>query len=227
MPYRSRPFSVKPYRRAWRGFRRVWRHRKRVGAAAYAAYRGVQYLKGLVNSEIFTAEGNTTSTAVTNSGVVTHLSAIAQGDGEHARTGNSVLAKYLTLRGKLVMHGSASSTLVRMLVVRDTQQVGDTSPALSAVLDAASTNQCLAPMNADTKGRFSKLYDRTFCLDTDRPSSVFKINLKLGKRGSHIRFNGTASSDIQRGGLYFMIVSDEATNQPTYVKFYRLAYHDN
>lgn len=189
-----------------------------------AAFKGVQYLAGLVNSEIFTAEGDITSTAITTSGHVTNITSISQGDGEHARTGNSVFAKYLTFRGKLIMNASATQTMVRILVVRDKQQVADTAPTVAAVLDGAASSYTYAPMSADNKGRFTKLYDRTIILDPEHQAKALKINLSMR---NHVRFNGVNAADIQKGGIYLMLVADEATNTPTYTGFYRLAYHDN
>ena len=47
------------------------------------------------------------------------------------------------------------------------------------------------------------------------------------KLWTHIRYNGTADTDIQKGGLYILFISDQASDYPTCDYQTRLGYHDN
>ena len=189
---------------------------------ARLAYSGVKYLKNLINVEKQKVDFTVSNGGVSTTPSVVHLSAIAVGDAEGSRTGNSLLSKYLYIKGSLLMNGSALATKVRLVFIRDKQQVGDTSPGYTDVYEAANT---LAFLNKNTVGRFDVLFDKTYNLDTINNQVVMPdLYLKLN---SHIRYNGTASTDIQKGGLYAMIISDQATNTPTCSIFARLMYVDN
>jgi len=192
-----------------------------VGGIAKAAWSGVKYLRTLVNSEVHKLDGTETN-AITSSGAVVHLSGIAQGDTVSGRTGNSVLTKYLSYRHIIVINASATTTHIRVIIFRDNQQVSDTSPAVTDVLNTAS---CTSFLNAANAGRFQILSDKFIRLAAQGPQSVFqKVNLNENK---HIRFNGTSGSDVQKGGLYALFLSDQGTNTAGQEFRWRLAYHDN
>ena len=53
------------------------------------------------------------------------------------------------------------------------------------------------------------LYSRTLCLDVNNTTAVLNINRAMRH---HIRYNGSANTDIQKGALYSCMVSNEATN---------------
>jgi len=44
---------------------------------------------------------------------------------------------------------------------------------------------------------------------------------------SHAGYNGTSSCDIQKGSIYLLLVSDKATNTPTFAFNTRMMYIDN
>lgn len=199
-----------------------------LGAAlqlAQAAWNGVKYIRGLVNSEVYRLDGSISGNADTT-GFVVPLMAVAQGDGDGARTGNSILAKSLQIRVSVARAGANTSVAntVGMMIVRDNQQVADTSPTIAQVLESVDPR---AFLNSDTVGRFSILKRKTFDLDLNgNGGSVFNW-YKTWQFGHHIRYNGTAGTDIQREGLYLMVVGTEPTNAPSVNGFFRLSYHDN
>jgi len=211
-----------------------WKHNAAAAAGlAYSAYsnraaiwEAINKLRGLVNSEMYKYDQSQTSLQLTNSGGTLHISSVAQGDGDNARTGNSLFARCVNIKG-ILRFNSASSKLYqpcRLMVVQDSQQIGDTSPGVTNVLESATT---YGHMNSDTVGRFKVLYNKVFNLNTGANVSIpFTINLPMRH---HIRYNGTAATDIQRGGLYFMYMSNESvsTDQPYMDYECRLSYHDN
>lgn len=195
--------------------------RYKVADMAYQALQGVNYIKGLVNSEKHMLDTTGTGVSITQAGTVTALSAIPQGDTIDSRNGNSVLAKTLFGRIELLFNTSATATFIRFVVIVDNQQVSDSPPAITDVLEAANTR---APLNKNTKGRYSVLLDKTYQLENNTKLIADKFNIPLD---FHIKFNGTTGADIQKNGIYHFILSNEPTDQPLYSYYWRLSYHDN
>lgn len=213
-------------RRRIRGNRRrskkAWYDKKYSTAQlARKAWRATKYIKGLVNSEMLQII-NSSSTAIPNTGAVVSLSNIAQGDTVSGRTGNSVLARTFLLRAQVTKHASATETFVRIMLIWDTQQIGDTAPTIATVLDSVDT---LSGLNVSTTGRYKILMNKHYTLDTTRTSSIY-IN-KFFNIYKHIRYNGTGDSDIQKNGLYMVLLGNEATNTPLLSYMCKLGYHDN
>jgi len=100
-----------------------------------------------------------------------------------------------------------------MFIVRDNQQIGDSTPTMSTLLE--NINDVSAPyslINSQTAGRFSVLYRRTFVIgdkDSDGDTVIKQGTLKFKPGSTRIRYNGTTGADIQKNGLYFMFVSDD------------------
>jgi len=187
------------------------------------AVQGVKYLSGLVNSEMFKLDTAFSAAALTT-GAVSHVTAVQQGDGDSQRTGNSIFVRSYNLKGSIVHNAAGSNTqFVRVSVVQDKQQIGDTVPAYTDVYESASP---YAHLNSNTVGRFKILYSRTYIVNNnDKTSCLLNINIPMRH---HVRYNGTAGSDIQKGGLYICTSVDEPTaNMPTWSGEMRLSYHDN
>lgn len=222
-------------RRGKYGRKRVGRRRRRVSFwhqkystkdLALSAWKGVKYIKGLVNSEMYKLDQtNMSSTFYSDGTACTHMTPVAVGDGDGQRTGNSILAKYLTISGVATRSTSGDAVQsCRIVVVLDTQNVADeTNPGYSTIFSSASP---FAPLNALTVGRFSILADRIFTLDTVKNlSKPIKINLPLNL---HVRYNGNNATDVQRNSIWLFTISTQATsNQPIFSYFARLGYHDN
>lgn len=206
-----------------RGRRAPW-YRRKYNAVQLAtkALRGLRYVKGLVNSEMLHNRigGNIT---IDSTGGLLSLAAISQGDTDSGRTGNSIFARNLFMNLNVKVNSSNLSTqFVRIMLLQDNQQVSDTTPSISDVLDSAYPN---APLNQSTAGRFTIIRNWEFYLNTaTNPGKVIKKYFKLWH---HIRYNGSASTDIQRGGLYLLYISDQAVNPPTAGYQIKLGYHDN
>lgn len=204
-----------------------WYFRKGKSVYKMLKYQGlaIKALQEVVNVEVkqLTTEGTINPST---SGTIVHLSALTQNDTQSGREGNSVKTKFLGLRATSKNNASATSGIqTRVILFRDKQQVSDTSPSVSDVLssDGDITNAFLNPA---TVGRFQILWDKTIYTSADgaREQHHFKLNLTPKQ---HIRFNGTASSDIQKGGLYMLVASDQPTNTPTFVYTVNLKYFDN
>lgn len=215
-----RNYSRRSRRRSTR--RTPW-YRKKYDAMSLAAKaaKGVWYLKGLVNSELLKSD-SASSTTISNTGSIIRLVDIAQGDGEGQRTGNSILVRGINLKLAFNQNASATDTLYRIIIFKDTQQIADTSPAITDLLATAST---LAPLNASTVGRF-KIMKNWFFHTSNASDTVRNISWYMNMR-MHMRYNGSASTDYQKNGIYLLVLSDQATNTPTVYYNKRVTYHDN
>lgn len=226
MAYKKKSYKKNGRRRRggygfWRALATGGKYATNVAATAAAALQTANYVKDMINVEKKFVD-TATSTSISTTGQVVHLSDVAQGAGQSARDGNSIKVTYLGLNIGLTINASATASLVRILVVRDNQQVGDTSPTMANVLAAEDTT---AFLNGSTLGRFSILYDKVFTLNSTGVANRM-VHIKLPMK-HHVRYNGTASTDIQKGGLYYMAVSNEATNTVAHYMNARLRYIDN
>lgn len=219
-------YAKKSFRRR-RVYKRIPWYRKKYNAMQLAskAWRGVRKIRGLVNSEMLHLDKTYSSATISGTGSVSNLTAIGQDDTVSGRTGNSILLRNCTWRLKFEINSSVTvDTSLMMAIVLDTQQVGDTTPAFTDVFAAANPESLLA---VGTFGRFKVLYRKTYILT---PASGGKPAIEVAKTLNmyhHVRFNGTTSSDIQKNGLYILLVGSESTNLPTVSGTVRIGYHDN
>lgn len=197
-----------------------------ISQAAKYAWTGVKSLYSLVNSELYKYDINAqTSTLYSDGSTCVHLTAIAQGDGDAARTGNSIFVKNVSVKG--VVSRSTAGDVVQscaFALVQDQQGTADgTAISWSNVFESANPH---AFINSDTAGRFKVLRRIHFELDTVKTLSKYvELTVPLEH---HVRYNGTASTDVYKGQIYLIMISSQATsNQPTYLYNSRTSYHDN
>lgn len=188
--------------------------------AAYGAMKGVNMIRGLVNSELkrFDFQLNTT---ISSTPAFTSLAQIAESDDVNGRTGNSILAKYLACDYNISINSSATQTSVRVLCFVDTQFTG-TAPTIA---DITAGNNITGFINADNTQRFTILFDDHIDL------SVNGERLRTVKHyiplNFHIRYTAASGSTINKNNIFLMTVSTEATNVPSMISDNRLAYYDN
>ena len=194
---------------------------------AVKALQNVNYIRGLVNSEKFHFDTSLIINVNGTTGNVNCLSLIPQGDGESARTGRSLLVKdlYIRLRANIDPAVTLSSRFL-MVVFQDTQQVSDTVPSFTDIFNSPTPE---AMMNLSTAGRFKVMYRKTFILT---PATGGRPTLEISKYFklfTHLKFNGTAGTDIQKNAIYIAFVSSETglTNPVTISGQSRIGYHDN
>jgi len=220
MPYRRAPRSR--YRRRTRRTRYTT-----TGSAlhlARQAARGVYYLKGLVNSEKFKHDVSAAGT-LTNTGTVVALTGITQGDDEVERTGNSIFVRSSHTMLKIYRDVSVGNDtqLVRVALIMDMQQGSDLNPTFAGIYQI---NGPLNFLDLSTVGRFKVLWNRFITLD--KTNQLSKVINKFYKLRHHVRYNGSASTDIQKGGLYLVMSSDQTSSGfPSFTLEHRLSYHDN
>lgn len=213
------------YRRRFvrRNRRKAPWYKRRYNAMQLAtkAAQGVWYLKGLVNSEMLHNQ-STGSTTTPNTGTITLLNGMAQNDTSSGRTGNSILMRNIFLRLGFIQNGSTTTTY-RVLLVLDKQQIGDTLPTVSDILESVNPYSPLATASA---GRFKVM--KNWFFTTDDSKSRSKLIEYYKDVRFHTRYNGVANSDIQKNGLYLITLSDQApASAPTFSYTWKVGYHDN
>lgn len=222
-----------PYRR----FSRIRRNRRRRSSTpwykrrynamqlAAKAAKGVWYLKGLVNSEMFHYDA--TLALGSQQSAIYHISPILQGDGPSNRTGNSILAKSFAMNGYMQVHPSVTSnTRVMLALVLDTQQISDSYPTVADIFANPADPHTL--LYTAVAGRYKILWRKQYTLGAQTAGGNDAIQLKkYFKMHRHVRFNGTNYSDIQKNGMYLVMITSENTNFPTISFNTRFSYHDN
>jgi len=198
-------------------YRKKYRKRRRARPITYRQVGSkiisdVAKLRALINVEFHTL---TTGFPVdpNSTGSVVNLTAIAQGDTIASRQGQKIRLKYLMVRGNMELHASATSSRVRLLIVRDNN--GSTNqPAIIDLFNSVATFASNQNKLGDpqTNSRFSFLMDKMIYLNAGSgDQKQFKFSVELDH---HCFFTGTAASDEGKGALYLFIASNEATNDP-------------
>lgn len=215
-------------------FRRRTRFRRRARRApwykrkynamqmASKALSATRYIRGLVNSEMLHSSisgGQTFPVA----GTILSLTNIGQGDTDSQRTGNSIFLRSLYLNLNVQTNlSNLNNQFLRLILFMDTQQISDTSPNVTDVLAGTFPN---SPLNQANAGRFKIMKNWEFSLTNGvNPTRVINKYMKLWH---HVRYNSTASTDIQKGGIYLLCLSDQPTNPPSMGYQIKLGYHDN
>lgn len=194
--------------------------RMSLSQAAYGAMKGVNLIRGLVNSELkrFDFQLNTT---ISSTAAFTSLVQIAEGDDVNGRNGNSILAKYLSTDYNISINSAATQTSVRVLCFVDTQFTG-TAPTLA---DITAGNATTGFINADNTQRFTILFDDHIDLSVNgQRLRTVKHYIPLN---FHIRYQASTGSSINKNNIFLMTVSTESTNVPSMISDNRLAYYDN
>jgi hypothetical protein len=208
-----------------RGRRTAWYDKKYSTAQiARAAFRSAQYIRGLVNSEMFHLDDTHTLGSAQSS--ITPLCNITQGDSVSGRTGNSILLKSIAFSGDMYIHANVTTnTRVMLALVCDKQQVSDSSPSLANIFTSDVNPHTF--LNVNNLGRFTIVWRKQYTLSPNASGNnarTIKIFTKINK---HVRYNGTSGNDIQKNGYYLCMVTTESTNYPTIQLSSRVNYHDN
>lgn len=225
MPYASKT-GRRYVRRRTRRARRPQKGILDYQVSLRSMYNQLKYIRSLVNVEYKKFDGAVASTVGTTPFLALAPCSVSQGDTDQQRNGNSIRLKSLLIKGQFLLNPSATTTqMCRMIVVMDNQQIGDTTPAFSDIIDSGFGNNIYAPLNNETVGRFTVLLDRVYSLQPngDTLKSLYHY-LKMDK---HVRFNGPANTDIQKNGIYVYCVSNDNTNLPSLQLVSRTTFIDN
>lgn len=191
------------------------------GSAAFAALKGVQYLKSIVNVERKFLDYNQVNQVIGTSATVYPLTQVAGGDAYNQRDGNSIKAASLLLRITAVLNLPSEQSFVRCILLIDNEQRAS-NPTSTEVLE--NPTDYLSPINHINGSRFTVLRDFFLNLRKDMNALISKKYIKLGH---HIKYSSTTSTDTKEGNIYLLLISDTSMNAPTIDFDSRLRFIDN
>lgn len=223
------------YRRSYRrSSRRGYSRRTRTGGSqdyvrmARAAYKGVKYIKSMINAEKKAIDLPIALTAVNSTPIITLLTGVATGTDETNRDGRSILVKSVYMRG--IVQRGAVDAIIRIILLIDKSPNGIMPVASDILLSATGPGWVVAPLNQDNAGsRFKIICDKTISLSsgtaTTKELNVFR------KLNHHAKYDGTSSAitDTTTGHLFALFVcnttaaGDAISIQPTF----RTMFYDN
>lgn len=153
------------------------------------------------------------------------LPAVGLDTSDAGRIGNQINVK--SIYGRVKYTPLAPYNSIRVMMVVDRQQVGDTVPAIGDLLDGDVGGYMIAPLNNRTVGRFQVLMDRIY--QPDRGASNSPLYFKFYKKCNiPVRYNGSIHTDIQKNGVYLFIMSDdpEAASDDVLLGNVRVSFYD-
>lgn len=169
-------------------------------------------------------DGSTTNIPTT--GYIFHCTQIAEGDTLGARDGQSIRLISINLCGRFVTATSALASIgscYRLALVVDRQQVADTTPAIGDIFTSTSPRPETLMPNLNTLKRFSMLwvspvyYPNMMVTTTSGLTAIIQFPPTQGFCFDHnwtgnlpVGYNGAATSDIQKNGVYFIVISSDS-----------------
>lgn len=163
------------------------------------------------------------TTNISSVGSSFHYTAIAQGTTTSQRVGNDIYVTGLGLNYYWTTNATPASMVVRFVVFMDTQQQSDDTS--HDWLEVFQNSNIMAMVNrTGQKNRYKILYDKFHNLSTATNYSVGeKVFIPINQT---VEFNGTASGDIQKNGIFGLALSTELTNTAPFTCYSRTYYRD-
>lgn len=183
----------------------------------YKMARDIKKLKtGQSGAELKTYDTVMNGTLGTTMTIV-DVSSMAQGQTSLTRIGLKINPIHIKIYGTLAQNADATApTVVRLILVRDTEQHG-LAFTLAELLEGASPT-VRSLREHDTKPRFQHLWDRMFVLNERVANTSWMVPIDYKKKLSgKIHFIGTTAADASQGknNLYLVGLSNDGTNSPT------------
>lgn len=215
-------YGTRTYKKGKKAYKFAKKHQN----TAQKALKLAQQLKRMVNVEYKLDYANSilgTGDAITWTGVVRNLCQPTQGDGVTNRDGDSI--KTLRLSGRLFIQQNASATdsLLRVIIFRGKNE-NRVAYAPSDFLQSAVGLMVLNGKEYENRFQTKTLFDKTYSLSSAGKSN-YLVNMNLPLTG-HIQF-GTGSTDIENGGIYMLLISNEQTNTPLVTYTLKTSFTDN
>jgi hypothetical protein len=142
---------------------------------------------------------------------------ISQGTDTNNRVGNVIHSTRLKIQGTLSLNASATSSFMRVLIYKYSHELA------SAVTDILESASYLSQKSIEHRYDSKVLFDRTYNVDSDKPKRMININLKTG---FNMYYGSADASDIEKNGLFILMIGDEVTNVPTFTRAITHYYHE-
>lgn len=171
-------------------------------------------VKSVINSYAEKKRQNTTWAAdeCDNTGRMHVMTNIAVGSTLSDRIGRQIRPQSIVYNFFVQNNAQNTSHVFTMLIFCDKQQVGDNTPLPGEVI--ANVGTAGAPcglLNVNNKGRFKvlrRIQVRVEDKDSGKNLCILKGVVKL--RGISTAYNGDTTVDIERNGLYALLISSAA-----------------
>ncbi len=163
-----------------------------------------------------------------NTGIIQHLSFVAEGIGSNQRNGLKIQAKAVSIKIRVAQDATSAvkNQFVRYLIVRDTRQIESTIPTLTMMFGSATAGST-AHLAWSNNQRFKVYCDKTiFVGDTDEGRPFTVQQEKYIKLGFRVGYATTANTSQNENGLYLVTISGDATNPPDVFGEVRFMYTD-
>lgn len=221
-------------KKPWKKFKQIERKSgSKLVRGVGTALRLGRLALSMLNSESKIIPVTHTLTAISSTGSLTLLNALAQGTGQNNRIGDEYRMKSIFTRFAVTHNSSGSAAQsLRFMVVKDKQPNGSsTSPG--NILDTASY---LGLYDADHMKRYTVYCDETYTVSVtgnQRIAAKCYVDLSqpMGKYDNNNRVecqsNNGDITDISTNAYYILVISSDVTNGPTFTGFTRSHFIDN
>jgi len=194
------------------------RRKRRVPASSKAvAYKALKMVKR-INQQVERkcVEEAMIDQNMLNTGVVVHLTDIAQGDDNNQRTGNLVYIKYNQATFTVFKTGGSANQNVKVALVWSS---GATALATSPHwLDCFTSASPISNKNPDIQNNLRVLKQFNIVLTNDSPMKTFRYFVPVNKTA---KYYSSSSGQTTSGQLYLMYISDQSADYP------QLTYRSN
>lgn len=212
--YRRRKYSRKRKMGRWGIYK----------AAGSQMWKDIKWLKSVVNVERKYTDVSATTTASSTPTLVL-LNGLSLGDTATTRDGVSVKANSSFLNVFFSINASATTTMVRVMLLLDTQP-NATAATASEVLQ--SSGSVISPINITNGKRFKIMMDKKKSMSINGTEIVrFKEFRKLGFHTRYNTANNGTIADISTNAFYLLFMSDQATNTAAISYWHRMRFIDN
>lgn len=192
--------------------------RRRLGVAK-KALKMVRKLKRVMKPEL-KMKAELVTTTFDSVGKIQDVPRIAEGAGQASRTGLQIRMLDLEFRAQINRNASAATTFCRMVFFMDRRQVSDSKTSVADVLELVNSASGINNLN---RKRYKILRNKHFFLTANQDARVFSFRVRLKVVQG---YNGALLTDIEKNGVYLLLLSNQPTNVPTIVYFLRMRYTD-
>lgn len=154
-------------------------------------------------------------------GKIVPLMEIGTGADQVLRSGNNIRVKAIKLNLYCFINALNAQARLRIVLLRDKQQVPDTAPTTISVFQ---TSIPTSHFNNNTPNRYDILWDRLFVLDNTHATQMFRRKLFMK---TIVQWNGPAVGDIQKNGIYLFLIGETDVNPSQCIYNIRIEYYDN
>ncbi len=193
------------------------------GSAGKQALKKVNML--IKNQELKKID-NQDSTNVQSAGDVVLLSGLATGITGSTREGNAVSFKSLSFKYFITNNTTSGESICRIMIVQDNQVNGALFTIGDLLEDTGINANIVSPSNLDNSRRFRILYNKVIV--TTEEVNTFAYRELYKKMNMYARYSGAGSdiTGVESKGLFLVLLSNQATNQPSIEYQCRLRFSD-